>query len=120
MAEALRNPTKSELEYFRQNPTVSGMATEDDRVILNPFSNLNESQQQAVYLNELTRLFLRKRGTPQFDVTDQQAEAFSGYGTEEDIRATILGRIVSGDPSALSTPTQRKIASDIFSQMSRK
>ena len=54
-----REPYPSELEYFKSNPHVGGMATEDNRVITNPFSGLNDVQNKAIILNESSRLYYR-------------------------------------------------------------
>ncbi len=106
----LRNPYESELEFFQKNPNVSGMATEDNRVILNPYSNLSGAEQNAVILNERARLAIRNNlvPPPDFDLTPEQIEAFSQiqngrpYGNMRQIRETIAARILSGDPSALN------------------
>lgn len=113
----VRKPTKSEQQFFRNNPTVSGMAAEDDRVILNPFSTLNEQEKQSVIQNETLRIMLR-RGLippPTFALTPEQGAAFAFYGPLLAQRETILSRLVSGDPSAL-TPTgeQRQVATSAF------
>jgi hypothetical protein len=36
----MRKPYAGELDYFKNNPSVAGMATEDNKVILNPYSRL--------------------------------------------------------------------------------
>ena len=45
----IREPYQSELDFFRTRPEVAGMATEDKRIILNPFNNFNEKQKDYVY-----------------------------------------------------------------------
>ena len=108
-----RKPFNSELEYFKKNPNVAGMAAEDDKVIINPFSNLSEAEIQAVVTNESSRIFMRKNSAhkPRFDLTSQQ-EAFLDTTTyrnasEEDRKATIAARLLSNDPSGgISTPEQ--------------
>lgn len=55
-----RQPYQSELDYFKNNTNVGGMATEDNKIILNPYSNLSNEQKRQVALNEGVRLFLRK------------------------------------------------------------
>ena len=52
----VREPYASELDYFKKNPSVSGMATEDNKVILNPYSNLKPEEYKAVVINETARL----------------------------------------------------------------
>lgn len=112
----MRDPYESELSYFRENKHVAGMATSDNRVILNPYSDLSPEEKQAVALNEKARVFMRVSGVrPDFSLTDEQRAAFSGYGSEQDIRETIVGRIISGDPSAADvTDEQRKWVEGVF------
>lgn len=116
-----RSPYESELNFFKSNPHVSGMATEDEKVILNPHSNLTPEHAQSVYQNELARLHLRKKtNKPQFALTEKQKEFFKDYPSKnpQDIRDTIIGRIISGDPSAQDvTDEQRKYANSIKEEM---
>jgi hypothetical protein len=108
--ELFRSPEEGELEYFKSNPTVSGMATEDNKVILNPYSNLSKAEKDAVALNEYGRIIMRTNPNfaPNFKLTDEQTK-FLGSNTykdapEQDRLATIAARLLSGDPSA-GTPT---------------
>lgn len=101
----LREPWPAEVEFFRSRPEVSAMATDDNAVVLNPYSALSKDQVEAVLLNEAARVFMRVHGPrPKFCLTSQQAEAFAGYGTTQDIRETVAARLLSGDLSA-GTPT---------------
>jgi hypothetical protein len=96
-------------DYFRRNPNVTGMAAEDDRIIMNPYSRLNDAQRRAVMLNEAARVHMRRNfDAPRFTLTPDQTERFKGYSDDEaDIRATIAARILSGDTSAGdATPEQ--------------
>ena len=107
----MREPYESELEYFKNNPNVAGMAAEDDKIILNPYSKLKPQEQEAVKLNEAARVHMRRKmlPSPRYELTPEQEKAFSTYGTGniDDIRQTLAARILSGDPSALSpTPEQ--------------
>ena len=105
----LREPWPTEEKFFRSNPNVSGMAAEDGRVVLNPFSTLDNRQMKAVALNEAARIVMNRDGiTPSFSLTTEQKEAFSGYGSIEDIKATVAARLLSEDPSAM-TPTQEQV-----------
>lgn len=115
MAQALiggvprREPYPSELEFFRKNPKTTGMAAEDDKVILNPFSGLGPEEQNAVVMNESARVLMRQNPDlhPTFSLTPEQQEAFASYGPAEAQAATVAARILSGDPSALEpTPEQ--------------
>jgi hypothetical protein len=99
-------------EFFRANPKTSGMAADDEAVILNPYSGLSPQESQAVARNEAARVHMRKKDlTPTFDVTPEQRSQFKGTVYEKDERAlrqTIAARIFSGDPSAKdATPEQR-------------
>ena len=122
----IREPYDSELQYFKQNPNIGGMATEDNRVILNPFSRLNEQQKNTVALNEAIRLFLKeKKYNYDFDVTSEQIDIFRNtpYGNPENINSlkeTILGRIITQDPSiGVPTEEQRRWADRIFLELKK-
>ena len=96
-------------EYFRKNPNVTGMAAEDDKIIINPYSTLTDAEKEAVMLNEAARVHMRRNfESPRFALTPEQQERLGGYSADEaDIRATIAARILSGDPSAgKPTPEQ--------------
>lgn len=99
-----------EEDYFKKNPHVAGMAAEDDRIVMNPYSKLTDSEKQAVMLNEAARVHMRKglMPAPRFALTPEQEKAFAAYSTNPVDRAsTVAARILSGDPSALSpTPEQ--------------
>lgn len=98
-------------EYFKKNPTVTGMAADDDKIILNPYSKISDKEKEAVMLNEAARVHMRNKlaPSPNYDLTPEQTEAFKTYGNGDQnaIRQTIAARILSGDPSALkATPAQ--------------
>lgn len=106
-----RDPSDSELQWFKANPKTTGMAASDGRIILNPYSGLSEEQYGAVAANEAVRLYLRENNiAPDFDVTPEQMQSFQGSPYAEDpmaMRHTILGRAFSGDLSAGTlTPRQ--------------
>ena len=114
----LRSPYQSELQYFQKNLNVSGMATEDNRIILNPFINLTAQEKKSVFANEGTRLWLKQNNiVPDIALTKEQTQAFAStpYGKDENaLRQTIIGRIISGDPSALNvTEEQQNYANSI-------
>jgi len=103
--DLLRDPFQSELDYFSKNKNVTGMATEDNRIILNPYSNLNEKQKNAVIKNEAARILIRsgKIEKPNFDLTEEQKKFLEGTtyknASEEDRKATIAARLLAGDIS---------------------
>jgi hypothetical protein len=114
----IRDPYEGELEFFKKKPTVAGMATEDNKIILNPYSKNTPAEQQAVAKNEALRLFMDKtKFTPEFDLTDEQKEFFKGTAYANNAsaaRQTILARILTGDPSAKTvTPEQIKAAQEL-------
>ena len=103
LSKLMRDPTDSELAYFKTNPHVAGMATEDNAITLNPYSGLADEQQMAVAKNEYARLMMRfmpNSEKPKFPLTTKQRETFRGYGTQQDQRETIMGRLYSRDSSA--------------------
>ena len=122
---AVRRPYKSEDTYFALNPNVTGMAAEDGRIVLNPYSGLKYEQQLGVAKNEAIRLFMRENKIdPQFKVTPEQMKSFQGtdYGTNAPaLRQTLVARILTGDPSAgNATEEQRKAAQSIMQQLSKR
>lgn len=102
----LRKPYPSELDFFQKSPKVTGMATEDNRVILNPYSNLNKKEQQAVVDNETSRILIRteKIKKPNFSLTKEQenllGETSYKGAKQEDRLATIAARLLTKDPTA--------------------
>jgi hypothetical protein len=121
--QVLGYPIRSKLfdgeqTFFRQNPTVTGMAAEDGTVILNPHSNLQPHEKEAVARNEALRLHMRDAGiTPSFGLTPEQQSYFKGTayeGADKEVRQTIVARILSGDPSIKATDEQRTEAQRIL------
>lgn len=102
--QAERKPYQAELDYFKGNPHVAGMATEDNRVIANPYSKISPEEMQAVKLNELARIHMRVNGSPSFGLTKEQDTFLNGNtykdASPQDRAATIAARLLSGDPSA--------------------
>lgn len=107
-----RVPYQSELDYFKQSPLVAGMAAEDGRIIINPFSKLSKQELDHVRLNEAARVWMRNKGVPEFDLTDAQSKFLNTNtykdASPEERRATILARLLSGDPSA-GQPTDQQL-----------
>ena len=118
----IRNPFTSELDYFKKNPTVSGMATEDNKIILNPYAKLKPEEFDAVAQNEAIRLFLKTNNiVPEFSLTKDQTKFFKGTEYEkntEEAKKSLLARILTGDPSAKAvTKEQRDFADKIQKQI---
>lgn len=114
----IRKPYNTELSYFKSNPNVAGMATEDNKIILNPYSKNTAKEQEAVAKNEAIRLFMNIQNiAPSFDLTEEQQKFFKGSAYEKDpvaAKQTIISRILSGDPSAKNvTEEQMKAAKEI-------
>jgi hypothetical protein len=102
-----------EMSYFRANPHVAGMAADDDRVVLNPFSKNTQQGQDAVALNEAARVYMRRNAlAPNFSVTPQQSQQFLGTAYQNDpenMRRTLAARLMSGDPSAKDATQQHHV-----------
>jgi hypothetical protein len=97
-----RMPYQSELEFFRSNPNVAGMAAEDDAIVLNPAMRSRPEDYEAVARNEAARILMRTGALarPEFELTPEQLETFGSYSQDpQDIRETLVGRWISGDPS---------------------
>jgi len=108
-----RMPYDSERKYFKANPHVAGMAAEDNRVVMNPYGLLGPREQDAVRMNEAARIWMRNNGGPRFALTPEQTRYLGGTtyagANENDRRATIAARLLSGDPSAgAPTPEQQQ------------
>ncbi len=100
----IREQFKGELDFFRKRPEVAGMATEDNKIIINPFSSLSKKELNAVARNEAIRLYLKENKVkPNFELTEEQQKMFSGTEYEKDplsAKQSILARILTNDPSA--------------------
>lgn len=124
---AVRNPYKSEDVWFALNPNQTGMAAEDGRIVLNPYSGLSDEQKAVVAKNEAIRLFMRDNSIdPQFKVTPKQVKSFAGTeygkkGNEGFMRQTLVARILTSDSSAEDvTDEQRKASQDIMQQLIKR
>lgn len=120
-----RDPYESELEFFKKNPSVAGMASEDNRIVINPFSKLSERELDAVRMNEAARVYVRTMKLPRFSLTKEQSETLSGTAYESapsaDRKATLIARIISGDPSAgNATDEQKSVAAMVMQMMGIK
>ena len=117
----MRDPYPSELEYFKANPGVAGMAAEDDKVILNPFTGLKDEEYRAVAINEAARILMRNpKYYPDFDLTDEQSRFLDTTtyrnASSLDRASTIAARVLTGDPSAGVSTSQQ----DMFVNSIRK
>jgi hypothetical protein len=108
-------------KYFRNNPHVAGMAADDDKIIMNPYSTLKDAEKQAVMLNEAARVHMRKglMPAPRFDLTPDQLRTFHKYSKDiNDLQQTIAARLLSGDPSAgKATPQQMEYVQQLRQYM---
>jgi hypothetical protein len=111
----MRNPYEGEISYFAKNPNVAGMATEDGKVILNPYAKLKPAEYQAVAVNEAARVLIKNEPAlrPNFELTQQQRSFLDSttyrIADEEDRKATIAARILSGDPSAGAATSEQQV-----------
>jgi hypothetical protein len=110
----IRKPYQSELDYFLKNKNVGGMATQDNKVILNPYAKLKPEEFQSVAANESARLIMKQDESmrPDFALTPEQIGFLDSttykQANQLDRNATIAARILSGDPSA-GKPTQEQL-----------
>jgi hypothetical protein len=117
-----------EEKLFRERPDVGGMAAEDNKVIINPWSPLSDEQKDYVRINETSRLWMRnmeESERPHMRIRRSQKKLFSTiqngkpYSDDpQDIRETIIARVITGDESAgKTTRKQRKYAERLKSKI---
>lgn len=116
---SLREPSQEEILWFRENPSITGYASDDGFIVTNPYTTLNNDEIEWVCINEALRLFMRdQKIKPRIRLTKRQQKFFKGTAYEGNLietKQTIIARIVSGDPSAQNiTPTQRMAANKIY------
>jgi hypothetical protein len=114
-----RKPVQEEILWFRENQNITGYASDDGCIVINPFSTLNKKEITSVCINEALRLFMRDHKiNPKIKLTKKQTNFFIGTAYEGRIietKQTIVARIIAGDPSAQDvTPTQRMVANVIY------
>jgi hypothetical protein len=117
-----RDPYDSEKEFFINNRNVGGYAADDDAIVLNPYSIHSPQEKEAIAKNEALRVLLRSSEIqPSFVLTPQQMQQFQSYSPNpQDIQHTIFARIITGDPSAQATESQRKHAAQVFAGIMRE
>jgi len=119
----IRKPFEGEDKFFKSRPEVGGMAAEDGKIVLNPYSVLKEQEKMQVAKNEAIRLWMRDNKTEiPFNVTKDQSKAFSGteYGSNpQALKETIVARILTGDKSAMATADQRLAANKIMEKITQ-
>ncbi len=121
----VREPFDSERAFFKKDPTVAGYASEDGRIVLNPYSDPDMVDMRGVAMNEASRLYLRESKTPlNFKLTPRQMQSFKGTPYEGNTQAqmeTLIGRIISKDPSVRDvTPEQRQWADVIHMELLKR
>lgn len=114
-----REANQEESEWFEANANISGYASDDGYIVINPFSNLSKKELEGVCINEAIRLFMREHEiSPKIQLTQLQTDFFKGTayeGMPDAAKQTIIARIISGDPSALDYTThQKKVANEIY------
>lgn len=128
-----REPTESEDTFFKDNPHVAGMATEDDKVIINKYSDRTPREKEAVKRLEISRIFMKQDNiVPDFELTDKQKEFFEKAAKVQKggllykdnpvaAKQSLVSRIIVGDPSAQDvTPEQKAFAEKVKKQMDAK
>jgi len=116
---SLREPSKEEILWFIENPNITGYASEDGCIVINPCTTLKKDEIEWVCINEALRLFMRdQKIKPRIRLTKRQLNFFKGTAYEGNLietKQTIIARIISGDPSAQNiTPAQRIAANKIY------
>lgn len=94
-----RTPVSGEIGFFQQHPEVAGYAAPDKQVVLNP---LFQGSQESVLGNErLRQLFYDyPHLVPEnLSITNHQIPSDTYAADPVNNRATILSRLLSGDPS---------------------
>lgn len=117
--------TSEEVNWFSDNINISGYASDDGYIVLNPFSKLSKREIEGVCINEAIRLFMHEyQITPRIRLTRLQVLFFNGTHYEKkisEIKKTVIARIIAGDPSAQNfTPHQNKIANEIHKLATNK
>lgn len=124
----VRQPTESELQFFKRNPNVPAYAAPDNKVVYNPFASLSAEEREALYQNESARIFMRlndqaRPSRENFKLTQQQQQmqypaAPIPQDPQQSLRETIAARMISGDPSAgATTPEQKRFAEELKLRM---
>ena len=109
---AVRTPSASELIWFRDNQEVAGFASEDQKIVLNPFRRFSQAERNSICINEAYRILMnRLHIVPEIKVTSEQRKFFRGTAYENNegaLKQTIIARISSGDPSAGRATAEQK------------
>jgi hypothetical protein len=128
MAAPTRQPSASEVEFFRHNPSVAAYAAPDNSVVFNPFATLSQAERESVYRNESARIFMRQNQAARptrenFPLTEQQQRmdypAYPApYDPQQSVRETVAARALAGDPSAGDvTPEQQRFTEELKFRM---
>jgi len=128
MPAPIRQPTESELQFFRRNPNVPAYAAPDNKIVYNPFVSLSAEEREALYQNESARIFMRlndqaRPSRESFKLTQQQQQtqypaAPIPQDPQQSLRETIAARALSGDPSAGAvTPEQQRFVDELKFRM---
>lgn len=128
MPAPIRQPTESELQFFRRNPNVPAYAAPDNKIVYNPFVSLSAEDREALYQNESARIFMRlndqaRPNRESFKLTQQQQQTQYPPGPipqdpQQSLRETIAARALSNDPSAGAvTPEQQRFVEELKFRM---
>lgn len=106
----VRKPYDSEIDFFKNLAyPVAGMATEDDKVIINPFNGLNGRQNNALKKLEASRIFMRQNNlNPSFELTPGQKQFFSNTPYKDlpnESKQSMVSRFLVNDFGTQTAPT---------------
>ena len=110
----VRDPYQGERSFFESNKQVAGMAADDGKITLNPYSPMTHQQRMSVAQNEAARLWMRDRKfKPDFGFTAEQMKLLSGseYVKPENqihMQHTLLARALTGDSSSGALTKQQQ------------
>ena len=117
----VRTPFPGEDAFFKSRPEVGGMAAEDGKIVLNPYSPLKEQEKSQVAKNEAIRLWMRENKPKlAFELNKNQIESFSGTeysNNPQALKETIVARILTGDASAKASKEQIDTANQIMQKI---
>ena len=106
----VRKPYPSELDFFKNlHYPVAGMATEDNRIIINPNNGLNEKQNNALKKLEASRIYMKQNNlNPNLDLTPGQKQFFNNTPYRDlpnESKQSMISRFLVNDYGTQTTPT---------------
>jgi hypothetical protein len=118
----VRTPFPSECSWFAEHPEITGYASEDGCIVINPEAKLTSSQIECVCVNEAYRLLMHRwKIVPKISPTSKQRESFRGtsyFDNEDALKQTIIARILANDSSAGKITDEQRGYSSCLEQFS--